>query len=245
MGRPLRSQGGENWHFITAKSNPGLDLFRDAEDYSRFVSQLSQWHERHQVELAAYVLLPDHYHLLALFPAHNASRAMQWLNVSYGHWHQHRHAVKGHLFSRRFEVLTVQNDPACLACASLYLHLHPVRTMMGLSGRTGAWLPPMLNGSVAKARKHLVEFRWSSLNAWLHPDPRRTWLRPPPLTDYASLIKTTLDRGLPQSPEQAFSRDGECRKKAVGLQAVSPQALGTQTLRSTRSDDRADIRPVP
>ena len=239
MGRPLRTQGGEDWHFITAKSNPGLSLFRDTEDYSRFISQLSQWHERHQVELAAYVLLPDHFHLLARFPAHNASRAMQWLNVSYGHWHQHRHEVKGHLFSRRFEVLHVQNAPACLACASLYLHLHPVRTMMGLSGRTGYWLPAMLNGSVAKARKHLVDFRWSSLNAWLHPDPRRSWLRPPPINDYADLIKTTLDHGLPQSPEQAFSLGGDCRKKAAGLQAVRPQASGTL------SPDPRPLTPAP
>jgi REP element-mobilizing transposase RayT len=244
MGRPLRTQGGEDWHFITAKSNPGLSLFRDTEDYSRFISQLSQWHERHQVELAAYVLLPDHYHLLARFPAHNASRAMQWLNVSYGHWHQHRHEVKGHLFSRRFEVLHVQNAPACLACASLYLHLHPVRTMMGLSGRTGYWLPAMLNGSVAKARKHLVEFRWSSLNAWLHPDPRRSWLRPPPITDYADLIKTTLGRGLPQSPEQAFAPGGDCRKKAA---SPAPRS----SLPASSTDPRpltpapAPFRPAP
>lgn len=248
MGRPLRTQGGEDWHFITAKSNPGLSLFRDTEDYSRFVSQLSQWHERHQVELAAYVLLPDHYHLLARFPAHNASRAMQWLNVSYGHWHQHRHAVEGHLFSRRFEVLTVQNNPDCLACASLYLHLHPVRTMMGLSGRTGDWLPAMLNGSVAKARKHLADFRWSSLNAWLHPDPRRSWLRPPPLTDYADVVKTTLDRGLPQSPEQAFSRDGACRKKSAppaprsSLPASSPDARPLTS--DSSSPLTSDLRPL-
>ncbi len=254
MGRPLRTQGGEDWHFITAKSNPGLLLFRDTDDYSRFVSQLSQWRERHQVELAAYVLLPDHYHLLARFPAHNASRAMQWLNVSYGHWHQHRHEVKGHLFSRRFEVLPVRNHPDCLSCASLYLHLHPVRTMMGLSGRTGHWLPAMLNGSVAKARKHLAGFRWSSLNAWLQPDPRRSWLRPPPISDYADLIRTTLDRGLPQSPEQAFAPGGDCRKKAKPrpaprslLPAESLPVSGTPSraprpLTSDRSPT-SDLRP--
>jgi REP element-mobilizing transposase RayT len=40
---------------------------------------------RFSVRLHGYVLMPNHYHLIAETPAGNLSRAMQWLNLSLQH----------------------------------------------------------------------------------------------------------------------------------------------------------------
>jgi len=63
---------------------------------------LAEWTERYRVVLAAFVLLPNHYHLLLRTPAGNLSAAMQWLNVSYSVWFNRRHQRVGHLLQGRF-----------------------------------------------------------------------------------------------------------------------------------------------
>ena len=49
------------------------------------------------------MLLTNHYHLLLQTPHANLSRAMQWLNVSYGVWYNRRHDRAGPLFQGRFK----------------------------------------------------------------------------------------------------------------------------------------------
>ena len=51
-----------------------------------FVELLAHWQERFRLRLHAYVLMPNHYHLLLQTRESNLSRAMQWLNVSYTVW---------------------------------------------------------------------------------------------------------------------------------------------------------------
>ena len=83
MARPLRIDIAYGWYHIT---NRGLDrrqIFNDDRDYGHFLELLGEMHERYLVRVHAYVLMTNHYHLLIQTPEANASRALQWLNVSY------------------------------------------------------------------------------------------------------------------------------------------------------------------
>lgn len=203
MGRPLRTVHEGGWHFVTARANSGLDLFRDTEDYGHLISNLSQLHERHQVRLAAFVLLPDHYHLLAHFPVTNLSRAMQWLNVSYGHWHQHRHHFRGHLFSGRFDSMPLAaNGPGPLL-ASQYIHLHPIRHKLGLRGPGEPWLPAQRGTCFHTATDILYKHQWNSAIDWLHGP--RPWLRPLDIDAYPDRLHDTHQRGIKPGPKSLKS----------------------------------------
>src|SRR5437667_6359764 len=96
-----------------------------------FVELLAHWQERFRLRLHAYVLMPNHYHLLLQTRELNLSRAMQWLNVSYSVWFNRRHDWAGHLFQGRFKAIIVEPESWGLEL-SRYLHLNPVR-----SGRFG------------------------------------------------------------------------------------------------------------
>jgi len=64
MTRPWRIRySGAKYH-LTARGNGREKIFLKAEDYERFLEQLVDALETDEVVLYAYVLMPNHYHLL-------------------------------------------------------------------------------------------------------------------------------------------------------------------------------------
>lgn len=101
MASPLRIQLVNGWYHLTARGNERREIHRDSRDYRHFLELSAQWPQRCRIVLAAYVLMPNHYHLLVRTPAANLSAAMQWLNVSYSVWFNRRHQRAGRLLQGR------------------------------------------------------------------------------------------------------------------------------------------------
>jgi REP-associated tyrosine transposase len=171
MARLLRVDRPGLWYHLTARGNEQRVTFRDARDRRHFLELLGQWVERFRIRLHAYVLMPNHYHLLAETTETNLSQSMQWLNVSYTVWFNRRHQRVGHLFQGRFKSVIV--DPQTWALGlSRYIHLNPVRVRaLGLDKaaqrrhRQGASKKP--SPEVVQQRlKQLGSFGWSSYPAY-------------------------------------------------------------------------------
>jgi REP element-mobilizing transposase RayT len=127
MARHLRHDVRGGWYHITTRGTERRDIFLDRRDRERFLELLEGVVERYGVMLHAYVLMDNHYHLLIETPAGNASRALQWLNVSYAVWHNLRHGRSGSLFQARFKSIPVEGSGSWALVCSLYIHLNPVR----------------------------------------------------------------------------------------------------------------------
>ena len=127
MARPLRINRVNGRYHVTARGNERKAIYRDDRDRSHFLELLSEMVERYGVQLHAYVLMDNHYHLLLQTPEANLSRAVQWLNVSYGVWFNRRHHRAGHLFQGRFKALVVEDDSGWQEVAR-YVHLNPADT---------------------------------------------------------------------------------------------------------------------
>ena len=125
MARPLRAQFRNGWYHVTARGNNRQRIYFDEPDRRHFLELLGQMSERHAVEVHAYTLMDNHYHLLLRTPLANLSRAVQWLNTAYGIWWNRRHRRAGHVFQGRFKAVVVESGQWVLEC-SLYLHLNPV-----------------------------------------------------------------------------------------------------------------------
>jgi len=80
-------------------------IFKDARDRYHFVDLLPRMRKRFAVNLFAYVLMENHYHLLLQTPEPNLSQTIQWLNVSYSVWFNRRHRRVGPLFQGRFKAM--------------------------------------------------------------------------------------------------------------------------------------------
>ena len=82
MARPVRVDVVGGWYHVTARGIERRAIFADGRDHEHFLELLPEMGKRYGVELHAYVLMGNHYHLLIRTPQANASAAIQWLNVS-------------------------------------------------------------------------------------------------------------------------------------------------------------------
>ncbi|MBC7772117.1 MAG: transposase [Pyrinomonadaceae bacterium] len=171
---------GGRYH-LTVRGNERRNIFRDPRDRQHFLGLLGALPARFGTILHAFVLMPNHYHLLLETPEANLSRTGQWLNVSYSVWFNRRHQRHGHLFQGRFGAVIIEDD-ANFQEVGRYLHLNPVRvTGLGLgkvaraAGKMGLSAAPSA-GVVAQRLEVLRNWQWSSYPAYAGYATAPEWL---------------------------------------------------------------------
>ena len=217
MARPPRIERPEAWYHLTSRGIERRPIFTDQRDHAHFVELLPALVERFAVRLHAYVLMPNHYHLLLETPQPNLSMAMQWLNLSYSVWFNRRHHRCGPLFQGRFKAIIFDPQTTALTL-SRYLHLNPVRIRsLGLdktsqealrAGLSDKPQPELIARRLALLRAH----RWSSYPAYASRKTAPPWLSVAPVLSYLGrgkgstqqayrhYVETAIREGLPPSP---------------------------------------------
>ena len=154
MGRAWRIEYEGALYHILSRGNEQKDIFYDDQDRLLFLATIGEMSERFEIDVFAYVLMGNHYHLLLKTNRANLSKSMQWLGVTYTRRFNLRHFRSGHLFQGRFKSIIVQND-AYLMRLSCYIHRNPLR---------------------AGIVKRLADYRWSSYKAYAYGDKAPEWL---------------------------------------------------------------------
>jgi REP element-mobilizing transposase RayT len=159
------------------------DIFLDRRDREHFLELLEGVVGRYGVVLHAYVLMDNHYHLLIETPAGNASRALQWLNVSYAVWHNLRHGQSGSLFQARYKSIPVEGQGSWALVCSIYIHLNPVRIRALGLGKDGRALEKAGRVRAEATREQIRDrltvlrgHRWSSYPAYAGYVVAPAWL---------------------------------------------------------------------
>jgi REP element-mobilizing transposase RayT len=154
MARPLRLDYPNTFYHVLSRGNEKRDIFIDERDHRKFLEIIGQMADRFSLELHAYVLMRNHYHLLIRTKKSNLSRAMQWLGVTYSVWFNRHHQRSGHLFQGRFKSFVIENE-RYFAAMSLYIHGNPLR---------------------AGVVDSLASYPWSSYFAYADERRRPSWL---------------------------------------------------------------------
>lgn len=114
-------------HHVIQRGNDRQAVFRETADYARYVDWLREIAAGHGVAVHAYVLMPNHVHLLATPPTEQAlSKLMQSLGRRYVRWFNDKYGRSGTLWEGRFRSTVIEADRYLLAC-SRYIELNPVR----------------------------------------------------------------------------------------------------------------------
>ena len=146
-------------HHIIQRGNNRQTIFMGTTDREAMLSLLDESARACGVAVHAYVLMDNHFHLLATpQTADGIPRWMQSVGRSYVRYFNDLHHRSGTLWEGRYRATLIQTERYLLACMA-YIDLNPVRT-----------------GLVAQA----VDFPWSS---HAHYTGRRfdKWLTPHPL----------------------------------------------------------------
>ncbi len=150
MSRPLRIDYPNAWHHVMNRARRGQDLFVDKADYQRFIDLLQEITELFNVNLAAYCLMPTHYHLMLQTPDANLSRCMRHLNGVYTQRYNVRHSCDGTLFRGRYKSILVDADNYVLQLVR-YIHRNPLNA--GLVKRLDQYVWSSHKGYLSKAKK--------------------------------------------------------------------------------------------
>ncbi len=124
MARPLRIEFPGAWYHVTNRGAEGRPLFTSDEDREGFLELLGELEERFGLEIHAYGLAGDRYHLLIHTPNGGLGRGMRHLDGVYTQRFNRRHRGDGPLFRGRYKAVVVDPD-RYLAPVSRYIHSVP------------------------------------------------------------------------------------------------------------------------
>lgn len=155
MARPWRIEYEGAYYHVLSRGNEGRDIFNDDKDRTLFIDTLGEVSDRFSVDIFAFVLISNHYHLLLRTNHANLSKAMQWLGVTYTRRFNNRHCRSGHLFQGRFKSIVVEND-AYVVELSCYIHRNPLR---------------------AGIVKRLIDYKWSTYSVYAYGRKASDWLK--------------------------------------------------------------------
>ena len=164
MARQWRIEFPDALYHVLSRGNGRQDIFLSDDDRHLFLSLLEELSERFDIEVYAYVLMRNHYHLLVKTLDANLSKAMQWFGTSYTRKFNLNNHTGGHLFQGRFKSIIVEND-AYLLRLSCYIHRNPLR---------------------AGIVERLAEYDWSSYRFYGYKKKPPDWLKTQTILDQVS-----------------------------------------------------------
>ena len=126
MARPWRIQYEGAIYHIMSRGVGGGKIFLTNEDYSKFLEYVEKAREKFGLDIFAFVLMSNHYHMLIRTNEPNLSRTMQWIQTAYSIYYNREHKRSGHLFQGRYKSIVV-GDESYWNVLSFYIHLNPLR----------------------------------------------------------------------------------------------------------------------
>ena len=161
MARKLRVEYPGAIYHVLNRGDRREPIFRDDLDRQGFLATLGEACGRSGWQVHAYVLMPNHFHLVVETPQPTLVAGMKWFLGTYTGRFNRRHKLFGHLFSGRYKSLIVDGSGSgYLRTVCAYVHLNPARAKL---------LGP---------DQPLKAYRWSSWPEYLKAPSRRPgWLR--------------------------------------------------------------------
>ncbi|MBI5559400.1 MAG: transposase [Deltaproteobacteria bacterium] len=163
MARPLRIQYPGAVYHITNRGNERKAIFGDDNDRQRFLEILARSVDTYQVIMHGFVLMSNHYHLLAETPLGNLAEFMRYFNITYTSYFNRCHNRVGHLFQGRYKSVLIDKE-SYLAAVSKYIHLNPVK------------VSDLLSKPAAEKLRLLYAYQWSSLPGFANTKMRNKWV---------------------------------------------------------------------
>ncbi len=162
-------------------------MFDESEHYELFLTLLSQIHKKYALEIHAYCLMSNHFHLLVRPRELNLSDALRCLTSRYVKETNKLKMIDGPLVRGRFKSKLILTDEYLLQVAK-YIHLNPVKAFIV---------------------KNPVDYRWSSYGAFLDANNSSAWLSTEFLLGYFGEESEIARKKFRVFVEQKESKDGQ------------------------------------
>lgn len=119
---------GALYHVIT-RGNQRQKIFKKLTDYQKYLQLLERYKDRYAFFLYAYILMPNHVHLLIEMRDTPLSKILQGIDQSYTMYFNRKYGTVGHVFQGRYKAILCDRDAYLLSLVK-YIHYNPMRTKM-------------------------------------------------------------------------------------------------------------------
>jgi len=172
MPRPRRLNLPGMPQHVVQRGNNRQACFCDRHDYRLYLSLLHRSSEKHKCQVHAYVLMPNHVHLLLTPETENGvSVLFRDLGRDYVRRFNKRYERTGTLWEGRFKSSLIESDRYLLACYR-YIELNPVRAGMVEDPSNYEWSSFRANGMGQINRMLRPHKTWMALGS--DDDERRS-----------------------------------------------------------------------
>ena len=154
MPRLPRPDEPGGWHHVMNRGADRQDIFGSGADFARFESLLAETVDEHHIEVHAYCLMTNHFHLLLHCPDGGLSHAMQAIQRQYTQWYNSIYQRDGALYRGRFRSVNIEDDRQ-LTTVGRYIHR---------------------NAIVLVPARSLSAYRWSSFGVYCARRSAPPWL---------------------------------------------------------------------
>jgi putative transposase len=210
--RARQAVGGLVYHVLN-RGNLRAPIFHKGGDYEAYERILELARERTPVDIFAWCLMPNHWHLVVR-PHKDGDLAefMRWLTVTHTQrWRAHSHTEgQGHLYQGRYKSFPVQSDRHFLGVCR-YVERNALKA--GLAARAEDW-------------------RWSSLWRRVHGEDRDRQILSPWPVDRPGDWLERVNRPMRAGEEEAI-RQSVRRGRPYGDQAWQTQMAADLDLEHT------------
>ncbi len=193
MVRPLRVECEDAYYHVMNRGRGRQYIFNGSRFYQLFLEGCAQAYQRFGLEIHAYCLNKDSYHMLVKTPRGNLSRAMRHINGVYTQRYNELKKSDGSLFRGRYKSTLIEADTQLLK-VSRYIHQLPLLQKK-----------PAVN--------HLIDYTWSSYPAFLNKASKPAWLVTDNIKEALVVrhpvpaYKRYIERGLDEETEFFYAKN--------------------------------------
>ena len=183
-------------HVVQRGNNRQATFFADA-DYERYIDHMMSAAAANPCDVHAYVLMPNHIHLLVTPRAPDAlSKLMQSVAGRYAQYVNASHGRSGTLWGGRYKSSIVDSERYLLACYR-YIELNPVRAGMARQPVDYRWSSYRHNGGGEVSGLIVQHPLYEALGAF--PEARRV--------AYRALFRGAMEESLLRQIREALNQE--------------------------------------
>jgi len=114
-------------YHIIQRGNNRQNIFREDEDFKKFLTLMKECMNKYTSELYHYCLMSNHLHfLIRIYSREEVAKFMQALSQSYRFYYGKKYRYTGYLYQGRFKSKLITNDEYLLECGR-YIERNPIR----------------------------------------------------------------------------------------------------------------------
>ncbi len=190
---PRIDVGGYIYHVIN-RANARAKIFQTDEDYRMFEALLIEAKEQYNMNILAYVIMPNHWHLL-LYPKRDGDvgHFMHWLTTTHAtRYHSQKKTIGGgHVYQGRYKSFLVDTDQYVLTVLK-YIERNPARANLVTKPELWRWGSAYRRVHGTKvARALLGELPVALPHGYLR------WINQAEHTEDLTTVRNSVNKGVP------------------------------------------------